>query len=203
MVSHQRTYLTKLREKGDADPVGTLEHINTLIQQYPYFQALHHLGWQIARDNTLAEEQSLLETCSLHSKNRLHLILNPESEQEEISIAAQQNSNDEVRSFVEWLQEINETIPRHNEESRLIDKFIANAPKMMVSKSDENQEDLTQKQQFDEQTLMTETLAEVYFKQGKLVKAKNAYEILALKYPEKSGFFADQIRKITNVQNEN
>ena len=203
MVSHQRTYLTKLREKGDADPVGTLEHINTLIQQYPYFQALHHLGWQIARDNTLAEEQSLLETCSLHSKNRLHLILNPESEQEEISIAAQQNSNDEVRSFVEWLQEINEIIPRHNEESRLIDKFIANAPKMMVSKSDENQEDLTQKQQFDEQTLMTETLAEVYFKQGKLVKAKNAYEILALKYPEKSGFFADQIRKITNVQNEN
>ena len=203
MVSHQRTYLTKLREKGDADPVGTLEHINTLIQQYPYFQALHHLGWQIARDNTLAEEQSLLETCSLHSKNRLHLILNPESEQEEISIAAQQNSNDEVRSFVEWLQEINETIPRHNEESRLIDKFIANAPKMMVSKSNENQEDLTQKQQFDEQTLMTETLAEVYFKQGKLVKAKNAYEILALKYPEKSGFFADQIRKIKNAQNEN
>ena len=203
MVSHQRTYLTKLREKGDADPVSTLEHISTLIQQYPYFQALHHLGWQIARDNTLVEEQSLLETCSLHTKNRLHLILNPVSEQEVISIEAQQNPNDEVRSFVEWLHEINETIPHHKEESRLIDKFIANAPKMVVSKSDENQEDLTQKQQFDEQTLMTETLAEVYFKQGKLVKAKNAYEILALKYPEKSGFFADQIRKITNAQNEN
>ena len=49
---------------------------------------------------------------------------------------------------------------------------------------------------------MTETLAEVYFKQGKLKKAIKAYEILALKYPEKSGFFADQIQKITNTQNE-
>ncbi len=73
---------------------------------------------------------------------------------------------------------------------------------MVVTKSSEKQLDLTKKQHFDEYTLMTETLAEVYRKQGNLKKAIKAYEILALKYPEKSGFFADQIQKIKNAKNE-
>lgn len=202
MVSHQRTYLTKLREKGETDPESTLEHLDTLMQQYPYFQALHHLGWQIAYKTESTEETALLQNCSLRTKNRLHLIKNPALKEDFTPLTTEQNSGDEVRTFVEWLYELNETVPQQNEESRLIDQFIANAPKIVVAKSELKQEDLTRKQHFDEQALMTETLAEIYAKQGKLKKAKNAYEILALKYPEKSGFFADQIRKITNAQNE-
>jgi hypothetical protein len=75
-------------------------------------------------------------------------------------------------------------------------------PKISFEKTSEKQEDLTKKQSFDAQTLMTETLAEVYVKQGKLKKAKKAYEILALKYPEKSSFFANQIKKIKNKLKE-
>jgi hypothetical protein len=40
---------------------------------------------------------------------------------------------------------------------------------------------------------MTETLARVYLEQKKISKAIQAYEILILKYPEKSSFFADRI----------
>jgi len=202
MVSHERTYLTKLREKGQTEPQNTLEHLNTLVQQYPYFQALHHLGWQIANDNGLDKKEELLETCSLHTKNRLHLIQNPTIIEDFVQLATEQDSSDEIRSFVDWLRGLESIPPPINEENRLIDKFIADAPKIVVSKSGANPIDLTKKQQFDEQILMTETLAEVYLKQGKLKKAKKAYEILALKYPEKSGFFADQIRKITNAQKE-
>ena len=43
---------------------------------------------------------------------------------------------------------------------------------------------------------MTETLAKVYLEQKKFSSAIKAYDILSLKYPEKSGFFADQIKKI-------
>ncbi|MGB0274710.1 MAG: hypothetical protein ACPGAA_01480 [Flavobacteriaceae bacterium] len=202
MVSHKRTYLTKLRQKGNEEPKATLNHLDTLVQQYPYFQALHYLSWQIAHDNNLPEEASLLKSSSIHTKSRLHLIPNPSAATDIIQVTTAQDTSDEVRSFVDWLQQL-DTVPSNgNEQNRLIDKFIADAPRMTVSKSIEKQQDLTKKQQFDEHTLMTETLAEVYFKQGKLKKAKKAYEILALKYPEKSGFFADQIRKITNAQKD-
>ena len=43
---------------------------------------------------------------------------------------------------------------------------------------------------------MTETLARIYLEQKKYTKAIKSYEILSLKYPEKSGFFADQIKAI-------
>ena len=48
--------------------------------------------------------------------------------------------------------------------------------------------------------LMTETLAKVYLAQKKYENAIQAYRILSLKYPEKSGFFADQIKRIQILQ---
>ena len=49
---------------------------------------------------------------------------------------------------------------------------------------------------------MTETLAKVYLEQNKYENAIKAYKILSLKYPEKSGFFADQIKRIRTLQNK-
>lgn len=199
MVSHKRTYLTKLREKGKEDPQAMLDHLDTLVQQYPYFQALHHLGWQIAHENNLPEEESLLKSCSLHTKSRLHLVSGSYDSSGDGEVQAVQNNGTELKSFVDWLQQLEGGSTNEPAQHRLIDKFIADAPRLVVSKSDKKPQDLTKKQQFDEHTLMTETLADVYFKQGKLKKAKKAYEILVLKYPEKSSFFADQIRKIKNA----
>ena len=51
--------------------------------------------------------------------------------------------------------------------------------------------------------LMTETLAKVYLQQNNYKKAIQAYKILILKNPEKSGFFADQIRAIEKLQQYN
>jgi hypothetical protein len=42
----------------------------------------------------------------------------------------------------------------------------------------------------DSAGLVTETLARIYAKQGNVAKAKAAYEKLALKYPDKSAYFA-------------
>lgn len=50
---------------------------------------------------------------------------------------------------------------------------------------------------------MTETLARVYLEQKKYQKAIQAYEILILKYPEKSSFFADHISDIKILQQNN
>ena len=47
---------------------------------------------------------------------------------------------------------------------------------------------------------MTETLAQLYLQQGAFDKAVQAYEILRLKYPEKSAIFAAQILEIRLTQ---
>jgi hypothetical protein len=39
-------------------------------------------------------------------------------------------------------------------------------------------------------------MAQLYAKQGKMEKAKRAYELLSLKYPEKSIYFAAQFQKL-------
>jgi len=53
----------------------------------------------------------------------------------------------------------------------------------------------------EDPSLVTETLAKVYLRQKHYKKAIKAYEILKLKYPEKSSFFASQILEIKNLAN--
>ena len=46
---------------------------------------------------------------------------------------------------------------------------------------------------------MTETLARIYLEQKNYEKAIQSYKILSLKYPEKSSFFADQIKAVQRI----
>ncbi|RAV30857.1 hypothetical protein [Sinomicrobium soli] len=86
---------------------------------------------------------------------------------------------------------------------KLIDKFIKNNPKI-VPRADRNKEptvvNLAHNAQVEQEELMTETLARVYLEQKRYKNAIQAYKILSLKYPEKSGFFADQIKAVKKLQ---
>ena len=113
-------------------------------------------------------------------------------------------SKSETHSFQEWLQlsvqkpiKRNESVMEEKKTNKefLIDRFIEKNPKII--KVDKNESVSVQiVKNKSNKYLMTETLAKVYLEQNKLSKAIKAYEILSLKYPEKSGFFADQIKKI-------
>ena len=84
----------------------------------------------------------------------------------------------------------------------MIDKFIESNPKIPpVNKESNSVISITVTE--DKSYLMTETLAKVYLEQKKYQKAIQAYEILILKYPEKSSFFADRISDIKNLQQNN
>lgn len=84
----------------------------------------------------------------------------------------------------------------------IIDKFLISNPKIEPTK-----ETLSKLVKVETNTsvdgLMTETLARVYLEQKNFDKAVQSYKILSLKYPEKSGFFADQIKRIKILQEKN
>ncbi len=92
-----------------------------------------------------------------------------------------------------------ETESEKEDKFRLIDKFIQENPKIKPSLSDTNFDPVKPLSKPSDQ-LMTETLAKVYVQQNNYKKAIQAYKILILKNPEKSGFFADQIRAIEKLQ---
>lgn len=85
----------------------------------------------------------------------------------------------------------------------LIDKFIEENPKIIPGQREGAKIDISSSITLDKNELMTETLAKVYLEQKKYKKAIQAYKILSLKYPEKSGFFADRIKAVRNLQKEN
>ena len=86
-----------------------------------------------------------------------------------------------------------------NRQLDLMNKFIKHNPKISPAKmdySEENEPEVPIAQDFQSQALMTETLAQVYVEQGLHEKAIRTYKLLSLKYPQKSGYFADQVKKI-------
>ncbi len=124
----------------------------------------------------------------------------------------------EVHSFSEWLK-ITSFKPIIREEQgdkeeykkqvvqekkfELIDKFIAAKPKIQPIKKDTPTFNIAKAQMMQPEGLMTETLARIYVEQKNYNKAILSYKILSLKYPEKSGFFADQIQAIKELQEQN
>jgi hypothetical protein len=116
-------------------------------------------------------------------------------------------SKKEAKANDEDLEEAE--IPNERErKNELIEKFIQNKPKLApITVSAKQQEDKSQRENLATlytqapEALMTETLAKVYLSQKNYLKAIKAYKILILKYPEKSGFFADKIRAIEKLIN--
>ena len=121
----------------------------------------------------------------------------------------------EKHSFQEWLQlsrfkpiertSSENTISENDDKKKkldIIDKFLEANPKIPPITKDAVQvapEPIIE----DKSYLMTETLARVYLEQKKYSRAIQAYEILILKYPEKSSFFADRISEINKIQQNN
>ena len=89
------------------------------------------------------------------------------------------------------------------EKFKLIDKFLENNPKIEASRDYVSNMNLADEVKSDPKQLMTETLAQVYVNQRKFKQAIQAYEILILKNPKKSAYFAAQIENIKKLQQNN
>ena len=127
-----------------------------------------------------------------------------------------QFEKNETHSFSEWLQ-LAKIVPIVRDEAEkqinvsselekkfdLIEKFIELNPKISQAKDTTSIPINIAKSNETPSSIMTETLAQIYLEQKKYSKAIQAYEILILKYPEKSSFFADRIKNIKILQQNN
>ena len=121
----------------------------------------------------------------------------------------------EIHSFSEWLNltqkkpiDRSESAAASKASSRdknyaLIDAFITNKPKIKPLDKDSKLINLAEENSLETENLMTETLARIYVEQKNYDKAIQSYQILSLKYPEKSSLFVDQIEAIKVLKEKN
>ena len=153
----------------------------------------------------LTSEEKPVETVIKQVEKRTKSILKPIAKTEDQLKVGKPIpfTNSENYSFNQWLQlSTKKPIIRKGilKKDDIIEKFIQNNPKIEpISKDKSVSISVTKNKQ--DSSLMTETLATVYLEQKKYENAIQAYRILSLKYPEKSGFFADQIKRIKILQN--
>jgi hypothetical protein len=127
----------------------------------------------------------------------------PVDEQEEGTATA----TIEEYTFTGWFDHIGEAYPvpvPPPEQKDLIEKFLDELPAIKPDPGKvPDQTDRSEAYGKADDSLMTETLAKIFLKQGLYRKAIHAYEKLSLKYPEKSTYFATQIKRIKrNLENE-
>ncbi|WP_411767844.1 hypothetical protein [Winogradskyella sp. A3E31] len=124
-------------------------------------------------------------------------------------------TNTETHSFSEWLKitsfkpidrgtpETKEPQPSAplDQKIEIIDRFLENNPKIKPTVNQPKPKLVNNEP--TEESLMTETLARIYLEQKNYEKAIQSYKILSLKYPEKSSFFADQIKAVKELKDNN
>ncbi len=118
------------------------------------------------------------------------------------------------RSFSDWLSAVGQqpadnaddkhskTAEKKNKSVDIIEGFLNNqqsGDKVLRHAEASISKEIKEPSSFDSDDLMTETLAGIYIKQGHYVKAINIFEKLSLKYPEKSVYFAQQIKKVEEL----
>lgn len=146
------------------------------------------------------EPESFVDWLNLLKKNNGQSY---EQIQEQVhnELAKQQGQKNKEDDNTEQKQVDKQT--RKEKNRSIIDNIIEKNPGAIRAK--ENQkfyaaEIKARESLLESEHLVTETLARIYALQGSVNKAIRAYEILSLKYPQKSAYFANLIQKLKNNQ---
>ncbi len=188
---------TKESEKEEADQTATAEEApehmdDTAIQEEPEVQqvddgkeAASGEATEPGEEDSQADPLALeIEAGSIHAELLKNLNELQESKQ---ALSDQSDKNGGAKSQEEQIE--------------IIDNFIKNSP--VLSKPNLNaesegtsQDDLSKNSTMLGEEIVSENLAKIYLKQGRRKDAEKIYKKLIRKFPQKKGYFADQIQKL-------
>ncbi len=202
--------------------------IRISLQAFPYFQSMQLLytkglhntdsisyNRQLRKAAAYASDRKFLfklitenvityETLSEIRKEETQIEKRKKEKELEIGKPLQFTKKD-THSFSEWLalikvKKIDRT--KNQNAENLITKFIEEEPTISKPKKEEFFSPVRSAKEslIENDEIVTETLARVYLEQGYLDKAITAYEKLSLKFPQKSSFFANQIKLIYDLK---
>src|SRR4030042_4297582 len=194
-----------IRQPGKLDQ-NTLPEIEELLNAFPYFQTAyllhvknHHNIKSLKFNDSLKSAAARIGNRSvlyhlIHGliSEKLHDTRQPAESVKEIPLLPKSS-----RTFTGWFDQLDYVEEKRSKDKELIDAFIQPQPTIIPGKGElKDQEDISEAFIKPDEQLMTETLAQIYVKQGYYLKAIHVYETLSLKFPEKSSYFAAQINKI-------
>lgn len=158
---------------------------------------------QLAKELQQNDTHSFMEWLSL-AKGEKPNVEKQAVESEKIVQVEQQSkehiTNEPVKPLVEVTREdIERAVAKSNvnDFQNILDKFIKENPSISRPKAEFfNPVNMAKQSVEEDEQLVTETLANLYYKQGNHKRAIRAYEKLCLIYPSKMSYFANLIQKI-------
>ena len=198
MVKKSGNTFSKIIEGFDSMDSSKSLELKKILNSYPYFQSASAYYLKTLKVQKKDSYHELLPKTAILTYNRS--ILRNWLYSDEIK-DNQGKIKTEKYSFLDWFDVINDDMPKVDEKFDLIDEFIKNSPKIKINNDYDVKSSFKTDQKIKDE-LITETLAKIYVKQEKFNKAIKAYEILSLKYPKKSSFFADQINDIKKLKSK-
>jgi len=198
MVDNSKNLFSKIINDYDPKDENQINELKKILNSYPYFQSASAHYLKSLRIQEKGAYNELLPKTALLTSNRA-ILRKWLFKSQEIEIT--DNSKTEKYSFLDWFDIIDDNVPKVEKKLDLIDQFIKNSPKIEFSQEKKSDPGVIIEAKIKDE-LITETLAKIYVAQKKFNKAIKAYEILSLKYPKKSSFFADQIIDIKKLKSK-
>ena len=187
-------------------------YISNILEEFPYFQTAHILYSKALQNTKSIRFKSQLKKAAIYSGNR-NLLFDIINQQEDSNISKntdiqklkKEDKKAELHSFLDWISIVQtKKIVRSKKQNpdEIINIFLENKPKLKNNTKQRffNASENARKSIKENNDIITETLAKVYAKQEHFEKAILAYQKLSLKYPQKSSYFADQIKVIKKLK---
>jgi flagellar biosynthesis regulator FlbT len=199
----------------------------TVVYSTDRSKVRNYLREDFKQNISVVEENQLAnETSSISAKPQQKRVFDPLLDQlnqqilsEAVNFSLQQEVEEDIKTLPEesliktivveenvkqdfylWLSKPKAEVKTKLKYEHLIDKFLTDQPRIVPKKEFYSPINMARKSVEEDETIVSETLANLYVQQGHYTKALKAFQQLILKFPKKRTYFAARIYEIEELK---